>query len=71
VQRQRFLKKKRFELQPQAGITVNDPFVRHYVVGAELNYWLTNRMAVGLTGTGFIGNKTSRYNNIRFQEGCC
>jgi outer membrane beta-barrel protein len=69
VQRQRFLKKKRFELQPQAGITVNDPFVRHYAIGAELNYWLTNRMAVGLTGTGFIGNKTSRYNNIRFQEG--
>ncbi len=69
VQRQRFLKKKRFELQPQVGITVNDPFVRHYVIGAELNYWLSNRMAVGITGTGFIGNKTSRYNNIRFQEG--
>jgi len=69
VQRQRFLKKKRFELSPQAGITVNDPFVRHYAVGAELNYWITNRLAVGITGTGFIGNKTSRYNNIRFQEG--
>jgi len=69
VQRQRFLKKKRFELMPQAGITVNDPFVRHIVLGAELNYWLTNRMAIGITGTGFLGNKTSRYNNIRFQEG--
>lgn len=68
VQRQRFLKKKRFELQPQAGITVNDPFVRHYVVGAELNYWLSNRMAVGITGAGFIGNRTSRYTNVRFQE---
>ncbi|MBZ5710264.1 outer membrane beta-barrel domain-containing protein [Nannocystis pusilla] len=68
VQRQRFLKKKRFELQPQVGITVNDPFVRHFTVGAELNYWITNRMAVGLTGTAFIGNKTSRYTNIRFQE---
>lgn len=68
VQRQRFLKKKRFELQPQVGITVNDPFVRHYTVGAELNYWITNRMAVGLTGTAFFGNKTSRYTNIRFQE---
>jgi outer membrane beta-barrel protein len=68
VQRQRFLKKKRFEIQPQAGITVNDPFVRHYTVGAELNYWLTNRMAVGLTGTAFFGNRTSRYTNIRAQE---
>jgi outer membrane beta-barrel protein len=69
VQRQRFLKKKRFDIQPQFGITANDPFVRHYVVGAEFNYWLTNRMAVGLTGTGFFGNKTSRYSNIRAQEG--
>lgn len=68
VQRQRFLKKKRFEVQLQPGITVNDPFVRHYTVGLELNYWLTNRMAVGITGTAFFGNKTSRYTNIRFQE---
>jgi hypothetical protein len=53
VQRQRFLKKKRFEHPARtSGITVNDPFVRHYVVGAELNYWLTNRIAVGLTGYG-------------------
>ena len=69
VQRQRFLKKKRFEFSPNVGISVNDPFVRHIAIGAELNYWITNRLAVGLTGTGFIGNKTSRYNNIRFQEG--
>lgn len=69
VQRQRFLKKKRFEISPNVGISVNDPFVRHIAIGAELNYWITNRLAVGLTGTGFIGNKTSRYNNIRFQEG--
>src|SRR5690606_40275220 len=50
------------------GITVNDPFVRHYTIGAELNYWLTNRMAVGITGTAFFGNKTSRYTNIKIQE---
>ena len=69
VQRQRMLKKKRFELQPQFGITVNDPYVRHYTLGLDFNYWLTNRMALGVTGTGFIGAKTPRYDNIRFQEG--
>jgi outer membrane beta-barrel protein len=69
VQRQRMLKKKRFELQPQFGITVNDPYVRHYTLGAEFDYWLTNRMALGVFGTGFIGAKTPRYDNIRFQEG--
>lgn len=69
VQRQRMLKKKRFELQPQFGITVNDPYVRHYTIGVDLNYWLNNRMAIGVFGTGFIGQKTPRYDNIRFQEG--
>lgn len=69
VQRQRMLKKKRFELQPQFGISVNDPYVRHYTIGLDVNYWFHNRMAVGLTGTGFIGARTPRYNNIRFQEG--
>jgi outer membrane beta-barrel protein len=69
VQRQRMLKKKRFELQPQFGITVNDPYVRHYTVGVQADYWLTNRLALGLVGTGLIGAKTPRYDNIRRQEG--
>jgi outer membrane beta-barrel protein len=69
VQRQRMLKKGRFELQPQFGITVNDPYVRHYTLGIDMNYWFHNRMAIGLFGTGFIGAKTPRYDNIRFQEG--
>lgn len=69
IQRQRMLKKKRVELQPQFGISINDPYVRHYTLGLDLNYWLTNRMAIGLTGTGFIGAKTPRYNNVRAQEG--
>ncbi|MBC8068244.1 MAG: outer membrane beta-barrel domain-containing protein [Deltaproteobacteria bacterium] len=69
IQRQRMLKKKRFELMPQFGISVNDPYVRHYTLGLDLNYWFHNRMAVGITGTGLIGAKTPRYNNIRFQEG--
>jgi outer membrane beta-barrel protein len=69
VQRQRMLKKGRFEVQPQFGISVNDPYVRHYTLGIDLNYWFHNRMAIGLFGTGFIGAKTPRYDNIRFQQG--
>ncbi len=69
IQRQRMLKKKRFELQPQFGITVNDPYVRHYTLGLQADYWLTNRMALGIVGTGLIGAKTPRYDNIRRQEG--
>ena len=63
VQRQRMLKKKRFELQPQFGISVNDPYVRHYSIGLDVNYWFHNRMAVGLTGTGLVGARTPRYNS--------
>ncbi|MBX7082859.1 MAG: outer membrane beta-barrel domain-containing protein [Nannocystaceae bacterium] len=69
IQRQRMLKKKRFELMPQIGISVNDPYVRHYTFGLDLNYWFHNRMAVGLTGTGLVGARTPRYENIRKQEG--
>lgn len=69
VQRQRMLKKNRFELQPQFGISVNDPYVRHYTIGLDMNYWFHNRMAIGVTGTGFIGALTPRYENIRYQEG--
>ena len=62
-------KKRRIELMPQVGLTINDPYVRHWAVGAEINYWLTNRMAVGLNGTAFFGARTSQYDRIRFQEG--
>ncbi len=69
VQRQRMLKKKRVDLQPQVGISVNDPYVRHYSFGAEISYWLTNRMALSVAGAGFVANRTPRYDNVKIQEG--
>jgi outer membrane beta-barrel protein len=62
-------KKRRIELMPQVGLTINDPFVRHWAAGAEINFWLNNRMALGINGTAFFGAKTSQYDRIRFQEG--
>ena len=62
-------KKRRIELMPQVGLTINDPYVRHWAVGAEVNLWLTNRMAIGLNGTAFFGAKTAQYDRIRFQQG--
>lgn len=52
---------RRWDIQPQIGLSVNDPYVRHYALGAEINFWLTNRMAIGLTATGFWGAKTNNY----------
>jgi hypothetical protein len=60
---------RRLELQPQVGFSLNDPFVRHISAGAEMQYWLTNRMALGLSGAAFFGSKTPNYKRIRFQEG--
>jgi outer membrane beta-barrel protein len=62
-------KKYRVELMPQVGLTINDPYVRHWTAGAEINIWLTNRMAIGLNGTAFFGRRTPQYDRIRFQEG--
>lgn len=62
-------KKRRIELMPQVGLTINDPYIRHWAAGAEINFWLTNRMALGINGTAFFGQKTSQYDRIRFQEG--
>ena len=61
-------KRRRVELMPQVGLTINDPYVRHWTVGAEVNFWLTNRMAVGLNGTAFFGSRTPQYDRIRFQQ---
>ncbi len=69
VQRQRMLKKKRIGLQPQIGISINDPYVRQYTFGAEISYWITNRMALSLLGNGQVASRTPRYDNIKIQEG--
>jgi outer membrane beta-barrel protein len=62
-------RKFRVELMPQVGLTINDPYVRHWTAGAEINFWLTNRMAIGINGTAFFGARTPQYDRIRFQEG--
>ena len=41
--------------------------VKHYAVGAELDFWITNRFAVGVTGAAFFGRKSSAYDRIRYQ----
>jgi len=61
--------KHRVELMPQVGLTINDPYVRHWTAGAEVNFWLNNRMAIGINGTAFFGARTPQYDRIRFQEG--
>jgi outer membrane beta-barrel protein len=54
VIRKPFLKLKRFELLPLVGTTLNDNMVRHYSMGGEINYYLTDVLAVGVEGQYFV-----------------
>lgn len=50
VIRKPFLKVRRAELLPFAAVTMNDNMIRHYTVGGELAYYLTDVLAVGVEG---------------------
>ncbi len=60
VPRKAFLKKHRLELAPFTGITLNDPLIRHYSFGADLNYYLTDVLSIGLEGQYFIKELSER-----------
>jgi outer membrane beta-barrel protein len=50
VVRKPFLKVRRTELYPFVGTTMNDNMVRHYSVGGNLSYYLTDVLAIGVEG---------------------
>lgn len=50
VVRKPFLKVGRLEILPQFGVTVNDNIIRHVQFNGQLNYFLTDVLAVGLEG---------------------
>ncbi|HET9626386.1 MAG TPA: outer membrane beta-barrel domain-containing protein [Kofleriaceae bacterium] len=54
VVRKPFLKSRRTELFPFVGATMNDNIIRHYSYGGELAYYLTDVLAVGVEGQGFV-----------------
>lgn len=50
VQQRFIIKKRRFELQPFWGLTLNDQFVGHPGPGLGINYYITEVLAVGVNG---------------------
>ena len=50
VVRKPFLKARRTELYPFVGTTMNDNMIRHYSIGGELAYYLTDVLAIGVEG---------------------
>jgi outer membrane beta-barrel protein len=55
VQRMYVLRTGRFELAPSIGETFNDQYVTHPSLGAGLNYWITNVLAVGVNVLWYQG----------------
>jgi len=54
VVRKPFLKSRRTELLPFVGTTMNDNMIRHYTIGGELAYYLTDVLAVGVEGMYYV-----------------
>jgi outer membrane beta-barrel protein len=54
VVRKPFLKSRRWELLPYVGTTMNDNMIRHYTVGGELAYYLTDVLAIGIEGQYYL-----------------
>jgi outer membrane beta-barrel protein len=56
VVRKPFLKVRRTELNPYTGVSMNDNMVRHYTIGGEFAYYLTDVLAVGVEGMYYVHN---------------
>lgn len=56
VVRKPFLKTKRIEALPLFGVTMNDNIIQHVQGGAQVNYWLTDVLSVGLEGFYYVKN---------------
>jgi outer membrane beta-barrel protein len=67
VIRKPFLKVRRTELFPFVGTTMNDNMIRHYSVGGELAYYLTDVLAVGVEGQYFAHSFQEPYDLVARQ----
>lgn len=68
VQRMYVLRNGRFELMPSLGQTFNDQYVSHPSVGAGLNYWITNVLAVGVNFNWYQGIESEQKLNFSIRR---
>jgi outer membrane beta-barrel protein len=67
VPRKAFIKSGRLEVAPLAGVTVNDNLIRHYMFGADLNYFLTDALWVGVQGQYFVKQLSAQADLVGLQ----
>ncbi len=64
IQRRPFLRRQRVEFSPTLGTNVNDALVNQFVAGGNLNYHLTEVMAVGVNGGFSLGSETDLFDKV-------
>jgi outer membrane beta-barrel protein len=67
VPRKAFLKKYRLEIAPFAGITLNDPLIRHYSFGGDLNFYVTDVLSIGGQAQYFLKELSERESLVGVQ----
>ncbi len=67
VPRKAVLKEGRVELQPGVGMSINDVLIKHYALGGQINYFLTDVMQIGLEGQYMIKEASSRESLVGLQ----
>ncbi|MBU1241187.1 outer membrane beta-barrel domain-containing protein [Myxococcota bacterium] len=60
VPRKLILKQKRVELIPYMGITMNDNLIRHFLLGGEFSYYLSDALSFGVGGHAYVKQQTDR-----------
>lgn len=68
VIRKPFLKDGRFELAPAVGITLNDNMIQHYELNGQINWWLTDVLAVGAEGQFMTHSFLETYDQVAYQQ---
>jgi len=61
VSRKLILKQRRVELNVSPfGMTINDNLIRHWFIGGDINYFLSDAMSVGVSGQYYLPEITQR-----------
>ncbi|MBK6848729.1 MAG: outer membrane beta-barrel domain-containing protein [Proteobacteria bacterium] len=69
VQRKAFLRRHRLEVAPFVASTINDTLIQHTAFGGELNFFISDILAVGLRGAYYLRNITDEEFYVRYHFG--
>ena len=67
VVRKPFLKVSRLELLPTWGVTMNDNIIQHIQLSGQLNYYLTDVLAVGVEGNYYLDRNREPFDLVARQ----